>query len=355
MRSVLFPALALACFAALPLSAQSPPSAPARAAALDPARIHADYQAGEFEKVIRVLEAFRESGRRCRKADSVFLEKHLAVVYAADPRTRERGRYHMLRMLDLEPEADLLDMFVGEAVDGIFEKVRRESRVRRMDQAKARAAQAPRVAKAAAPRPALPEPGPAPRLKTWNLEDAPAPERARRRPGVSRSAAIRPAEAAREVADPQAAEVPPAPGHPQAAGNPRRVAAAASALPAWHLDRTASSTAVAAPAMGLPPPDGSANPVRRITASQAGPGSPALPSRRPRPVETSAAGSAEDREAPAEAARPEPKWKEKRFWAGGTAVAAVLGLTAFYVVSQEWGGTAAKNRTYGVAAKPNAD
>jgi hypothetical protein len=89
-------------------------------------RVHADYEGGDFDRVIRALERFRDSGRPCGRADSLFMEKHLGVVYAANPATRERGRYHFLRMLAIEPGADLLDMFVGDEVDGIFGKVRRE-------------------------------------------------------------------------------------------------------------------------------------------------------------------------------------------------------------------------------------
>jgi hypothetical protein len=117
--------------AALVPGAASAASAPARpvpipSAALDCARVHADYQNGDFEKAIRSLETFIKSGRPCPRADSVFIAKHLAVIYASNPDTRERGRYYMLRMLDMAPDADLLDMFVGEEVDGVFGKVRRE-------------------------------------------------------------------------------------------------------------------------------------------------------------------------------------------------------------------------------------
>src|SRR4051812_15022859 len=86
-------------------------AAPARP--LDQGRIHSNYHNGDFDKVIRELEGFLKSGKPCPRADSLFLEKHLAVVYAANPGTRELGRYHMFRMLDLAPGSDLLDMFVG--------------------------------------------------------------------------------------------------------------------------------------------------------------------------------------------------------------------------------------------------
>lgn len=98
---------------------------------IDQARIHSEYNDGEFEKVVRGLEGFLKSGRTCSRSDSLFAAKHLAVVYAANPATRELGRYHMFRLLEMAPGSDLLDMFVGDEVDAVFDKVRRESGFRR--------------------------------------------------------------------------------------------------------------------------------------------------------------------------------------------------------------------------------
>jgi hypothetical protein len=48
------------------------------------------------------------------------------VVYSASPETREKGRYYMMRLLELVPTAKLIDMFVSDEIDRIFEKVREE-------------------------------------------------------------------------------------------------------------------------------------------------------------------------------------------------------------------------------------
>lgn len=97
---------------------------------LDTLRVHDYYKNGDFDKVIQSLEGFQKTRRTCSLSDSMFLEKHLAVVYAANPATRERGRYHMYKLLDMAPNADLIEMFVGEEVDGIFTKVRKEHEVK---------------------------------------------------------------------------------------------------------------------------------------------------------------------------------------------------------------------------------
>jgi hypothetical protein len=100
---------------------------------LDRVRIHALYHDGEFERILRELEPYGKGQCTCAKDDSIFAEKHLAVVLAAAPATRELGRYHMFRLLDLAPRADLLDMYVGDEVDAVFEKVRKEHDLRASD------------------------------------------------------------------------------------------------------------------------------------------------------------------------------------------------------------------------------
>jgi hypothetical protein len=58
--------------------------------------------------------------------DSVFIAKHLAVIYTANPETREKGKYYMVRLLTLLPSANLVDMYVSDEIDRIFDKVREE-------------------------------------------------------------------------------------------------------------------------------------------------------------------------------------------------------------------------------------
>lgn len=143
-------------------------AAPRRA--LDRVRIHALYHDGEFERILRELEPYGKGQCACAKDDSIFAEKHLAVVLAAAPATRELGRYHMFRLLDLSPRADLLDMYVGDEVDAVFEKVRKEHALRAADPAAAKAparsmaingAPASPAAPASKAAPAAPSSGPA--------------------------------------------------------------------------------------------------------------------------------------------------------------------------------------------------
>lgn len=93
---------------------------------LDRDKIHSDYNNGEFDQVEKELEGFRGRNKSYSHDDSVFIAKHLAVVYAANPQTREKGRYFMFRLLELLPSAKIVDMFVSEEIDRIFDKVKEE-------------------------------------------------------------------------------------------------------------------------------------------------------------------------------------------------------------------------------------
>ena len=98
---------------------------------VDQKRVHAEYGDGNFESAVQILEDYRARHDRYRVTDSVVIAKYLGVIYAANPDTREKGKYWLYRMLQLDPGQDLVDLYVGEAVQGVFEKVRQEFIVRR--------------------------------------------------------------------------------------------------------------------------------------------------------------------------------------------------------------------------------
>ena len=61
----------------------------------------------------------------------------LALLFpaAADAATRERGKYHLLRLLELDPAADLADMYVSDAIQDVFQRLRQENAARLRDAA----------------------------------------------------------------------------------------------------------------------------------------------------------------------------------------------------------------------------
>ena len=93
---------------------------------LDQKKVHVAYEDGDFDAVTKSLESFLASNKNHSRQDSLFIAKHLAVVYSANPKTREKGKYYMYRLLEMLPSAKLVDMYVSDEIDRIFEKVREE-------------------------------------------------------------------------------------------------------------------------------------------------------------------------------------------------------------------------------------
>lgn len=268
----------------------------ALAAAFDQARIHAYYTDGEFDKVIKELEAFSKSRRACTHAESVFVEKHLSVVYAAHPGTRERGRYHMYRLLDLSPGTDLLDMFVGEEVGGVFDKVGKEYALRNPAKTAAKKPAPAAVAHAGSkpqPRAATPAPSAAPASKGSTSADKRIQDLVNARPPLP-AAETRPA-ADKRTSSPISGPAKPAP----MSSAPARPAPVSYRLPAPR-----------------PPPSADKRTVSRDSAfASKGPAS-------------------------------RPAWKEPGLWIGGGAAFAVVAFTLFYSGSE----AAPAGKTYVVPA-----
>ena len=138
---------------------------------LDQRKIHALYNEGDFDGVLAALESYRQRYPAYPRSDSVFLAKHLAVVYSANPATREKGKYYMNQLLELLPSAKLVDMYVSDEIDRIFEKVREEFMTRQpafgVDTSRIALPQRPQARSVgnetparSAPKPAGPEPKP---------------------------------------------------------------------------------------------------------------------------------------------------------------------------------------------------
>ena len=126
-------ALALLAILTLPFrpyaGEPSPPAPPADT--LDQKKVHAEYGDGNFETAVQILEGYRAQHSRYRVADSVYIAKYLGVIYASNPDSREKGKYWLYKMLQMDPSSDLVDLYVGEEVERTFEKVKSEFQIRR--------------------------------------------------------------------------------------------------------------------------------------------------------------------------------------------------------------------------------
>jgi hypothetical protein len=91
---------------------------------LDKPTISKAYFEGEFWTVINALEAFRKSGMKTNREDSIYTFKYLSVVYAADASTRKKGESYMYQLIKMMPTIDLIDLYISDNIESIFKKVK---------------------------------------------------------------------------------------------------------------------------------------------------------------------------------------------------------------------------------------
>lgn len=104
-------------------AAGSLPKGPLR---VDSLKVHSLYLDGEFDAAIAILEANLKETRQYRHDDSVFMFKHLGIMYAAQYDTREKGKYYMHRLLTVEPTAKIMDMYASDMIYMIFRNIQDE-------------------------------------------------------------------------------------------------------------------------------------------------------------------------------------------------------------------------------------
>jgi hypothetical protein len=113
----------------------SPAAAPSSASEsprLDSAQVHRLYLDGEFDAAIAILEENLKETRQYRHEDSVFIFKHLGVMYTAQYETREKGKYYMHKLLSVEPGARIMDMYASDMIYMIFKNIQEEYEQSRM-------------------------------------------------------------------------------------------------------------------------------------------------------------------------------------------------------------------------------
>jgi hypothetical protein len=150
-----------------PAAAQGQPRTPAPAPAaslLDTAKVRKLYQDGDFDQAIAILESALKDKRVADHSDSVFVFKHLGVMYAANETTRERGKYFMMQLLTIEPTARIMDMYASDMIYMIFKNIQEEYAASHAKYARAQGLMEDnRKDEPKPPGPARPEREPAPR------------------------------------------------------------------------------------------------------------------------------------------------------------------------------------------------
>ncbi len=99
---------------------------------LDHELIKRMYYEAEFALVSQALENFLASSNNPSREDRIFAYKYLSVINASSENTRQRAESYMYQLLRLNPEIDLIDLYISEHIESIFNKVK--DRFVRMEQ-----------------------------------------------------------------------------------------------------------------------------------------------------------------------------------------------------------------------------
>lgn len=116
-------ATAAAAKSAKPAAAASKPAAKAvdpSALPLDYAAVKSYYNDGDFGPAIDILEEFQKTHMNFAREESLTVYKYLGVMYCADQGTREKGKSYFYKLLKIDPQARILDMYVSIVVQDIF-------------------------------------------------------------------------------------------------------------------------------------------------------------------------------------------------------------------------------------------
>lgn len=95
-------------------------------ATIDTAMIRKLYSDGDFDQAIQSLEKSLKEKHSFSHFDSVFTFKHLGVMYAANSKTREKGKYYLRQLLIVEPTARILDMYASDMIYAVFKNIQDE-------------------------------------------------------------------------------------------------------------------------------------------------------------------------------------------------------------------------------------
>jgi hypothetical protein len=109
-----------------PASARKPPESYPPAMRLSGKQIEALYKNGDLDSVVIYIKMGRRQAVFLDNNDSLLAFKYLGVIYSADPKTREKGRYFFTELLKLDPRATITELIPGEQARTVFREIREE-------------------------------------------------------------------------------------------------------------------------------------------------------------------------------------------------------------------------------------
>ena len=107
--------------------AQMQPSALRYALDLEAAEVRRLYMEGEFDRAIGLLQSRLGKKGTLEHGDSIFIFKHLGVMYAAQVESVEKGKWFFHKLLIVDTAAKITDMYASDHIYAIFQRISEEA------------------------------------------------------------------------------------------------------------------------------------------------------------------------------------------------------------------------------------
>ncbi len=101
-------------------------ASPLFAEGLDQEAVHAVYLDGDLDQARKTLEGYRDENPEPPFGERLFIAKHLGVIYAARPDTREKAKTFFRELLTLDAGAKIVDMYPSDEILKLFRGIEEE-------------------------------------------------------------------------------------------------------------------------------------------------------------------------------------------------------------------------------------
>jgi hypothetical protein len=88
------------------------------------------YKNGDLDAVKFRLQGILKSRQTLSRSDSIFVYKYVSVVTAADAENKHIAKDYMYKLLSIQPNVDIIDLYVSESITQLFQDVKKEFHAR---------------------------------------------------------------------------------------------------------------------------------------------------------------------------------------------------------------------------------
>lgn len=100
---------------------------------LDKVVLSKAYRESDWDEVCKTLESYLrvKDESRIEAEERIFAFKHLGVIYASDSMTQTRAENYFIRLLDLSPNIEIVDMYVSKKISDFFREVKQDYKIQK--------------------------------------------------------------------------------------------------------------------------------------------------------------------------------------------------------------------------------